>query len=138
MSLLQDLSNKYSSEDYLYGAFMEIDGEISGTIIIIVPEHSLSAIIKRYGVGIVDSLKKFSQDYFEELRKILNWNATVKRIDISYDTMISMMNYILSETRNDQEIFMMSYEFLSPTLENYGDMLFLPTKNSLRLLKRGL
>ncbi|NPA74918.1 MAG: hypothetical protein GXO25_02405 [Euryarchaeota archaeon] len=133
---LDKLSDKYASEEHVYGAFVDIEGDISGTIILIVPEHSLGKIIKRYNTGVVESLRQFSEDFFYEMKKILSWNADIQRIDIAYDNMLSMMNYIDSESKKHREIMMMSYEFLTDAMENWGDMLFLPSKNSLKLLRR--
>ncbi len=133
---LEDIGNKYDAEEYVYGTFADMQGEISGTLILIIPERGLREIVKRYGSGIVGSLKKLTREYFNRMCAIFECNSELTSIDVVHDTMLSIMNYIISERGKEHEMMMMSYEFMSATMEHYGDMLFLPTKNSLRSLRR--
>ncbi len=133
---LEDIADKYNTDEYLYGTFADIEGDVSGTVILLIPERGMAGIIKKYNTGIVLSLKRFTNEYLEEMGKILNWRIKIKNVDVVHDTMISIMNYITSEAKKKREMMLMSYEFLSSTKENYGDMIFLPTKNSLKMLGR--
>ena len=133
----EEIANKYTTEEYVYGVFVDLKDGISGTLILIIPEHTIGKIISKYNMGVVDSLQKFAYDTIDEFKSRLGWDAGVARADVAYDNMISMINYLTSELRQDKTIVMLNYEFVSSSSEEmYGDMLFMPTKNSLGMLRR--
>ena len=136
-SNLDEIAAKYSGEEYLYGVFIDFTGEIEGTLLLIIPEKNIEDIVSKYSGGVIDSLKKLSLDSFNAFVKKLSWNASAKNVDIAYDTMNALVSYLTSEIGKDKELLILNYQFILGS-RRYGELLFLPSKNSIKLLRRFL
>ncbi len=131
---IEDIATRYRESEYLYGIFIDFEDSVSGTLLLIIPESEISGIINKYKGGVVSSLKSMARDSFEAFIKKLSWDAKIKNIDIAYDTMNALMNYLSSEVDRDKNILMLNYQLISDE-EPKGELLFLPSKNTLRLLR---
>ena len=131
---LEDIATRYGEGEYLYGIFIDFEDSVSGTLLLIIPESEVSGIINKYKGGVVSSLKSMARDSFEAFIKKLSWDAKIKNIDIAYDTMNALMNYLSSEVDRDKNILMLNYQLISDEKPK-GELLFLPSKNTLRLLR---
>jgi len=131
---IEDIATRYRESEYLYGIFIDFEDSVSGTLLLIIPESEISGIINKYKGGVVSSLKSMARDSFEAFIKKLSWDAKIKNIDIAYDTMNALMNYLSSEVDRDKNILMLNYQLISDEKPK-GELLFLPSKNTLRLLR---
>ncbi len=132
---MEDIVTRYDEEENLYGVFIDFKDDISGTLLIIIPESDIEIILSRYEEGIVRSLKQLAEDAFAEFKGNLSWNAEIERIDVAYDTISSMLNYLTSEIGKNKTFLMLNYQFVAQDKWR-GEMIFVPSKNSLRMLRR--
>ncbi len=134
---LDEIAAKYGEEEYLYGVFIDFTGDIEGTLLLIIPEKNIGDIVSKYSGGVIESLKKLSIDSFNAFVEKLSWNASAKNVDIAYDTMNALVSYLTSEIGKDKELLVLNYQFILGS-RRYGELLFLPSKNSIKLLRRFL
>ncbi len=132
---MEDIVTRYNEEEHLYGVFIDFKDDISGTLLIIIPDSDIGVILSKYEGGVIQSLKQLAKEAFEEFKNNLSWNAEITGIDIAYDNISSMLNFLTSEIGRNKTVLMLNYQFISQEKWR-GEMIFVPSKNSLGMLRR--
>ena len=129
---LDEMAEKYGEEN-LYGVFIDFEGKISGTILIVMSEENVKKITSGEEHGIIHALRFLAREAFKEFVDRLSWDAEIKRIDVAYDSVSALIDYLNSEMKN-RNAFIMNYELLSDG-NWHGDIIIMPSKDSLEILR---
>ncbi len=127
-----EIAEKYSEEEKIYGVFIDFEGNLTGTILIILSEKDVRAITQGKR-GMIHTLRSLARDAFMEFSNKLNLDAEIKRIDVAYDSITSMVNYLNGEMKK-KKAFILNYELHSDGMWK-GDIIIIPGKESLDFIK---
>ncbi len=135
LNSIEDMMAQYDENDMVYGVFVDFNGELKGTLLVIIPEENIPEIMKVYGdTGVIDCLKKFGADAAEDFKSRLGKVLHTSNIDIAYDTIPSMMNYLLSDLGSDRDLMFLNIKLVMDST-SLGDIIFVPKKESMAALK---
>ena len=136
VSSIDDIISQYDENDMAYGIFIDFNGDIDGTFLIIIPEKNALKIAKEHGgESLIKSLKNFGRESVLKFKNELKINISVGDVHIAYDNIISMRNYLLSEIRDRLDIFLLNVKF-KYGIENRGDLIIMPSRKSINYLKK--
>ena len=125
-----DFVSQYGEKQLVYGIFVDFTGDIKGIFLIIIPEDDALRIVREYKGGIVDSLKEFGKVSGKEFKKKSSLNIKIKDVNIAYDNILSIINYLLSEVGENKSLLLLNVKFIFENTKK-GDAIFVPKNNML-------
>ena len=133
---IEEILSKYEEDERVYGIFMDFEGGVNGILFTLIPEKDAPRVKDIYKESnTVISLYKFGESIAKMFRGRLGGDIDVREIDVAYDSIPSMMNYLLSEVGSVKNRMFLNVRLLynrSPK----GEILFVPQKDSMKTLKR--
>ncbi len=129
-----ELVDRYGDEEKVYGVFITFKGDVEGTMLLIVPEQNVEDVISE-NRGLFESLREVAEKSFKMFSRATKLKAEPVEIDIAYDDMVNIINFLTSEIGDSKELALFNYRF-SGNDKNYGEVIFVPSKNSLGVLRR--
>ncbi len=132
---IEEILSKYDENEHVYGIFIDFQGDVGGTLFMILTEKDVPRVKELYGEeDMILSLYKFGQQIAEIFKKNLNGNIDVQEIDVAFDSVPSMMNYLLSEVGKVKENIFLNVRLVHNKTAR-GEILFVPQKESVKSLK---
>lgn len=132
---IEEILSRYSEEEQVYGIFMDLKGSIEGTLFMVITKKEAKRVKELYNEGgIIISLYKFGEQVAQMFKERLKGNITIEEIDIAYDTITSMMNYILSEVGRAKNNKFLNVRLVQNKTHR-GEILFVPQKESIKYLE---
>lgn len=136
LNSLDEILAQYNEDDRVFGIFVDFVGNIRGTFLIMVHENSVNIIKKAYGKEtIVEALKIFGTSIASKFKKNFRDYLEIEKIDIAYDTILSMINYLISDIAGDREVMFLNVKMQTEQSPR-GEIIFVPQKESIKYLKR--
>jgi|GEM_PF-1983313 len=132
---IEEILSQYSEEEQVYGIFMDFKGTIGGTLFMVITQKDAEKVKELYSEkNTIISLYKFGDQVAQMFKEQLKGNITLEEIDIAYDTIPSMMNYILSEVGRTKNNMFLNVRLMYNKTPR-GEILFVPQKESIKSLK---
>ena len=126
---------QYDENARVFGIFADFKGNIKGTFLITVAENDAENIKKAYNEDdIIKALKDFGIDAAKRFEENFKNYLELERIDVAYDTIPSMMNYLISEMSGNRNVVYLNVKLFIDNAPK-GDMIFIPQKESIKYLK---
>ena len=135
LSSLDEILAQYDENARVFGIFADFKGNIKGTFLITVAENDAENIKKAYNEDdIIKALKDFGIDAAKRFEENFKNYLELERIDVAYDTIPSMMNYLISEMSGNRNVVYLNVKLFIDNAPK-GDMIFIPQKESIKYLK---
>ncbi len=132
---IEDILSQYDENERVYGIFIDFRGTISGTLFMIITEKDTERVSKLYNENsVILALYKFGEQIATLFGEKLSGEIEVKEIDVAYDTIPSMMNYLLSEVGKVKNSMFLNVRLVYNKTPR-GEILFVPQKESIKSLK---
>ncbi len=135
MSSLDEILSQYDENARVFGIFADFKGNIKGTFLITVAEDDADNIKRAYGEDdVVRALKSFGIDAAKKFEENFKNYLELEKIDVAYDTIPSMMNYLISELSGDRNVMFLNVKLFVDKRQK-GEIIFVPQKESIKYLK---
>jgi len=135
LSSLDEILAQYDENARVFGIFADFKGNIKGTFLITVAEDDADNIKRAYKENdIVKALKAFGMDAAKRFEENFKNYLELERIDVAYDTIPSMMNYLISEMAGNRNVMYLNVKLFVDNAQR-GEIIFVPQKESIKYLK---
>ncbi len=132
---LDEILAQYDENDRVFGIFADFTGHIKGTFLIMVHENDVERIKNVFSQeGVIGALKSFGMSIANSFKENFKEQLEVERIDIAYDTIPSMINYLISEIAGDREVMFLNVKMFVDRMPK-GEIIFVPQRESIKYLK---
>jgi len=132
LSSLDEILSQYDENARVFGIFADFKGNIKGTFLITVAEEDANNIKKAYNEeDVVKALKSFGIDAAKKFEKNFRNYLELEKIDVAYDTIPSMMNYLISEMAGDKNVMFLNVKLFVDKTQK-GEIIFVPQKESIK------
>ncbi len=134
LSSLDEILAQYNENDRVFGIFADFSGSVKGTVMIMVQENEIDTIRKIYKKdGIIESLKELGKETAEGFKEIFQDDLFLEGVDIAYDTIPSIINYLISEIAGERNMILNVKMIVDKAPK--GEIIFVPQKDSIKYLK---
>ncbi len=134
LNSLDEILAQYSEDERVFGIFADFSGTVKGTIVVMVQDEDVDLIKKIYKKDrITDALKSFGKYTAKKFQEVFKENVMLDNIDIAYDTIPSMINYIISEIAGEKNMILNVKMLVDKAPK--GEIIFVPQKESIKYLK---
>ncbi len=134
LSSLDEILAQYNEDDRVFGIFADFSGSVKGTVMIMVQENEIDIIKKIYRKKeIIEALKQLGKETAEGFKEIFQDDLFLEGVDIAYDTIPSIINYLISEIAGERNMILNVKMIMDKAPK--GEIIFVPQKDSIKYLK---
>ncbi len=134
LSSLDEILAQYNEDDRVFGIFADFSGSVKGTVMVMVQENEIDTIRKIYKKdGIIEALKELGKETARGFKDIFKEDIILEGVNIAYDTIPSMINYLISELAGEKNMIL-NVKMLVDRVPK-GEIIFVPQKESIKYLK---
>ncbi len=134
LSSLDEILAQYNENDRVFGIFADFSGSVKGTVMIMVQENEIDMIKKIYRKKeVIEALKQLGKETAEGFKEIFQDDLFLEGVDIAYDTIPSIINYLISEIAGERNMILNVKMIVDKAPK--GEIIFVPQKDSIRYLK---
>jgi len=134
LTSLDEILAQYNEDDRVFGIFADFSGSVKGTIMIMVQEIEIDTIRKIYGKeSVIEALKDLGKETVERFKDMFKEDIILEGIDIAYDTIPSIINYLISEIAGEKNTILNVKMLVDKAPK--GEIIFVPQKDSVKYLK---
>ncbi|EDY34509.1 hypothetical protein ABOONEI_34 [Aciduliprofundum boonei T469] len=134
LSSLDEILAQYNEDDRVFGIFADFSGSVKGTVMIMVQENEIDIIKKIYRKKeIIEALKQLGKETAEGFKEIFQDDLFLEGVDIAYDTIPSIINYLISEIAGERNMILNVKMIVDKAPK--GEIIFVPQKDSIKYLK---
>ena len=134
MSSLEDILSRYDENEKVFGIFIDFKGDVKGTLFVILPAKEMVRILEGDEDELVETLQTFGTKIAGVFQGKMQGRVYLDEIDIAYDNIPSMMNYLLSEVGKIQNHLLFNVRLMGRKTSK-GEIIFVPQKDSVKSLK---
>ncbi|ADD07861.1 hypothetical protein [Candidatus Aciduliprofundum boonei] len=134
LSSLDEILAQYNEDDRVFGIFADFSGSVKGTVMIMVQENEIDIIKKIYRKKeVIEALKQLGKETAEGFKEIFQDDLFLEGVDIAYDTIPSIINYLISEIAGERNMILNVKMIVDKAPK--GEIIFVPQKDSIKYLK---
>ena len=134
LSSLDEILAQYNENDRVFGIFADFSGSVKGTVMIMVQENEIDMIKKIYRKKeVIEALEQLGKETAEGFKEIFQDDLFLEGVDIAYDTIPSIINYLISEIAGERNMILNVKMIVDKAPK--GEIIFVPQKDSIRYLK---
>ncbi len=134
LSSLDEILAQYNENDRVFGIFADFSGSVKGTVMIMVQENEIDIIKKIYRKKeVIEALKQLGKETAEGFKEIFQDDLFLEGVDIAYDTIPSIINYLISEIAGERNMILNVKMIVDKAPK--GEIIFVPQKDSIKYLK---
>ena len=134
LTSLDEILAQYNEDDRVFGIFADFSGSVKGTIMIMVQEIEIDSIREIYRKKeIIEALKELGKETFDKFKEIFKEDIVLEGVDIAYDTIPSIINYLISEIAGEKNTILNVKMLVDKAPK--GEIIFVPQKDSVKYLK---
>ncbi len=134
LSSLDEILAQYNEDEKVFGIFADFSGSVKGTVVIMVKENEIDTVRKIYKKeNLIEALKELGKETAEGFKEIFKEDIMLEEVDIAYDTIPSMINYLISEIAGEKNMILNVKMLVDKAPK--GEIIFVPQKESIKYLK---